>query len=68
MLELPTGNESRGLGEGRLHAFLPVWIQKSFADWTTYGGGGYWFNRDIDFGDRDYWFSVGCFSARSRTN
>ena len=56
LLELPTGDQSRGLGEGHLHAFLPIWIQKGFGDWTTYGGGGYWFNQDSQFGDKDYWF------------
>lgn len=37
----PTGSAGRGLGEGAVHAFLPLWIQKSFGPWTTYGGGGW---------------------------
>jgi outer membrane putative beta-barrel porin/alpha-amylase len=37
---LPTGSSSRGLGAGRVQALLPVWLQKSFGPWTTYGGGG----------------------------
>jgi hypothetical protein len=37
---LPTGSAARGLGSGKLHAFLPLWVQKSFGPWTTYGGGG----------------------------
>lgn len=45
LLVLPTGDESRGLGGGRVQAFLPVWLQKSWGDperpWTSYGGGGY---------------------------
>ncbi len=40
MLELPTGNSRLGLGNGRLWAKLPVWIQKSSGPWTTYGGAG----------------------------
>ena len=40
LLELPTGSASRGLGFGRVQALLPIWIQKSFGRWTTYGGGG----------------------------
>lgn len=56
LLELPTGDESRGLGAGHPRAFLPLWVQKSFGDWTTYGGGGYWFNRDPSLGDKDYLF------------
>jgi hypothetical protein len=44
LLEVPTGSESDGLGNGHLQAFLPVWLQKSFGDWTIYGGGGYGIN------------------------
>lgn len=39
-LELPTGNSSRGLGVGRTWYRLPLWVQKSWGPWTTYGGGG----------------------------
>ena len=55
MLELPTGNAGRGLGTGRLHAFLPLWLQKSYGAWTTYGGVGYWLNPGT--GNRNYWFA-----------
>lgn len=44
LVELPTGNSSRGLGNGKPQFFLPVWIQKSFGNWTTYGGTGYLIN------------------------
>jgi len=37
---LPTGNAARGLGNGRAWFQLPLWLQKSFGAWTTYGGGG----------------------------
>jgi len=40
-LELPTGNENRALGAGSVRAYFPLWLQKSFGDWTTYGGGGF---------------------------
>jgi hypothetical protein len=40
MAELPTGNADRGLGNGRTWFRLPLWLQKSFGPWTTYGGGG----------------------------
>ena len=56
LLELPTGDEQRGLGAGYLRAYFPLWIQKSFGDWTTYGGGGYWINHGDDTVNRDYWF------------
>jgi len=51
---VPTGNENRGLGGGEVKAFLPVWLQKDFGPWTTYGGGGYWSNPGD--GNKDYWF------------
>lgn len=57
LIELPTGNENRGLGAGHVRAFLPVWVQKSFGEWTTYGGGGYWINQDDNLGDKNYWFA-----------
>ncbi len=56
LVEVPTGDQERGLGAGHARAFLPVWIQKDFGDWTTYGGGGYWFNKNDTFGDKDFWF------------
>jgi hypothetical protein len=40
MVELPTGQAARGLGNGRTWFRLPVWLQKSWGPWTTYGGGG----------------------------
>jgi hypothetical protein len=41
MVELPTGSAARGLGVGKTWYKLPLWIQKDFGPWTTYGGGGY---------------------------
>ncbi len=55
LMEIPTGDSAKGLGNGRAQFFLPVWIQKDFGDWTAYGGGGYWINPGP--GNRDYWFS-----------
>jgi hypothetical protein len=45
MIELPSGNADLGLGNGQVWARLPLWIQKSWGPWTTYGGGGYELNR-----------------------
>ena len=43
--EIPTGNATKVLGNGKAQFFIPVWIQKSFGDrWQTYGGYGYWIN------------------------
>ena len=53
LIELPTGDEHRGLGNGRVQVFLPLWLQKSFGPWTTYGGGGWWYNPGQDH--RDFW-------------
>lgn len=44
MIELPTGNAERGLGSGHTAIYLPLWLQKSFGKWTTYGGYGWWRN------------------------
>ncbi len=43
-LELPTGDQSKGLGNGRTWVKLPIWLQKDFGPWTAYGGGGYAYN------------------------
>lgn len=54
MLELPTGDADVGLGNGRAWETFPVWLQKSWGPWTTYGGGGRTFNSAPDM--RDYNF------------
>ena len=41
MLEVPTGSYVKGLGVGKVWYKLPVWAQKSWGRWTTYGGAGY---------------------------
>lgn len=40
-VEVPTGNKGNGIGNGRTWYRFPVWLQKSWGKWTTYGGGGY---------------------------
>jgi hypothetical protein len=52
MFELPAGDAARGLGTGHLHVFIPLWLQKSFGAWTTYGGAGLWTNPGR--GNRNY--------------
>lgn len=39
-VELPSGDAARGLGVGSTWYRLPLWIQKSWGPWTSYGGGG----------------------------
>jgi hypothetical protein len=55
LVEIPTGDEDKGLGNGEAQWFLPIWLQKDFGKWTTYGGGGYWINPGAD--NKNYWFS-----------
>lgn len=43
-IEIPTGNSQNGIGNGRVWYRLPVWAEKSWGRWTTYGGGGYALN------------------------
>jgi len=54
LLLAPSGCASRGLGNGRLSAKLPLWAQKSWGKWTSYGGGGFVFNPAL--GMRNYVF------------
>jgi hypothetical protein len=54
MVSLPTGDADRGLGNGRAWYELPLWLQKSWGPWTTYGGGGPAWNSAP--GRRDYLF------------
>jgi hypothetical protein len=54
LIEFPTGNSDKGLGNGQAQIFLPLWIQKSWGPWTTYGGGGYWINPGED--NKNWWF------------
>ncbi len=55
LIELPTGSKSRGLGTGSTQLYLPIWVQKSWGPWTTYGGGGYWINPGK--GNKNYWYT-----------
>jgi hypothetical protein len=51
--DLPTRSRA-ALGDGHASFFLPLWLQKDWGDWSTFGGGGY----DVDRGgdSRDFWF------------
>jgi hypothetical protein len=56
MFELPTGSAAKGLGVGKTWYKVPIWVQKSFGPWTTYGGGGETLFNHVD-GLRDYPFA-----------
>jgi len=53
-VELPAGAASHGLGFGHPQVFVPLWLQKSWGPWTTYGGGGYQINPGV--GNANSWF------------
>jgi hypothetical protein len=55
LVEVPTGDRKRNLGNGAAQYFLPLWLQKDWGPWTLYGGGGYWINPGT--GNKDWWFS-----------
>ena len=65
LLEVPTGDRQRGLGSGHVRLFLPLWLQKSYGPWTTYGGGGYWINPGAG---NDNWGYVGWLVQRELTS
>ena len=51
-LLIPTGDQARGLGEGRAAFVLPLVAQKSWDKWTLYGNVGYWWRTAAE--TRDY--------------
>jgi hypothetical protein len=52
--ELPTGNASDNLGNGKAQLYLPIWLQKDIGSWTMCTGGGYWINPGT--GNRNWQF------------
>lgn len=50
-LTLPTA--SNDMGNRKVTALLPVWVQKDAGAWSAFGGGGYAINPGS--GNRDYW-------------
>jgi hypothetical protein len=55
ILEIPTVKNDV-FGNGKLQAYLPLWMQKSYGKFTTYGGCGYWINPGIN---NKNWFYTG---------
>ncbi|MDD4972428.1 MAG: hypothetical protein PHT07_23610 [Paludibacter sp.] len=43
ILEIPTIHNNQ-FGNGLTQLFIPLWAQKSWGKFTTYGGAGYWIN------------------------
>jgi hypothetical protein len=46
LVEIPTGDAN--LTGGKVQAYIPLWLQKSWGKFTTYGGGGFWYNPGPD--------------------
>jgi hypothetical protein len=65
LIEIPTGDKDRGLGNGKAQVFIPVWLQKSWGPWTTYGGAGYWINPGKG---NDNWWLFGWEAQRDITD
>ncbi len=54
LIEIPTASNEQNLGTGQAQIFLPLWMQKSWGSFTTYGGGGFWYNPGE--GNKNYFF------------
>src|ERR1039458_190203 len=54
LVEVPAGNVNKGLGNGSIQIFLPVWLQKRWGEWQSYEGGGYWINNAANA--NNHWF------------
>ncbi|MGF6851477.1 hypothetical protein OKW29_000363 [Paraburkholderia sp. CI3] len=52
---LASGDARRGLGDGHKRFVLPLWLEKSFGEWTTYGGGGYVLHKHG--ADKNFWIA-----------
>jgi Putative MetA-pathway of phenol degradation len=44
VMEIPTTSKESLVGNRNLQTFFPLWIQKTWGKFTTYGGAGYWIN------------------------
>lgn len=64
MLEIPTGNFDKGLGEGKAWYKLPAWMEKEIGPWTLDGGVGYALVRQVGFSD----FLYGGFLVKRELN
>jgi hypothetical protein len=54
MFEMPTGDDTKGLGVGKVWYKLPIWLQKNIGKWTLDGGGGYQVVPQTGFRDFPY--------------
>ena len=54
IIEVPTIKNS-SFGNSKTQFYLPIWLQKSWGKFTTYGGGGYWINPGV--GNKNWVFT-----------
>jgi len=47
IVEIPTIKNNE-FGNGKAQIYLPIWLQKTWGKFTTYGGTGYWINSGIN--------------------
>jgi hypothetical protein len=50
----PSGDSTKGLSDGHIRVFLPLWMQRNLGEWAVFGGGGYWINTGTEL--RNSWF------------
>lgn len=50
----PTGDDDKGLGNGRGWYYFPIWLEKKWGSWTSYGGAGYAVNSASEM--KNFWF------------
>ncbi len=55
LIEIPTGDENKQLGSGKVQAYIPAWVQKSWGKLTTYAGGGFSYNPGL--GQKNWGFA-----------
>ena len=53
IIEIPT-SKTNEINNGKPQIYIPIWFQKSINKFTTYGGGGFWYNPGT--GNRNWYF------------
>jgi hypothetical protein len=56
IIEIPTRIGKNHVESSNIQILIPVWLQKSWGNLTTYGGAGFWHNPG---GERKNWLSAG---------
>lgn len=59
-LSVPSGNAQKGLGEGHIQIFLPLWIKKMWKHFELYGGEGFGMTTISNI-NSSYWYTGAVF-------